>query len=318
MKGKFLGVCMACVFVHAMVFETRVFAQTPQARLRPSLADSLEGEARNAYEASRNWFQSGDFKRALEALARAQKLSPDPRIFWNMAACEKKLGHYARASVLVTRYATAAGAGLAEEEREEAAAFVAAMRTLVASVSVASSVDGVALYIDDELRGMTPFAHPILVDSGVHRVWFSRVGYTTVSRIEVLQAADSATWILELPADVHEGRLVITVANPATIWLDGRKLARGEWGGSVASGVHTVVVTELGESAYSRTVTVRDHETRAVDLRPPARVARFPWLWLGVGVLAAAGATIGGYFIFRSQHEPAPVPRGTLGTFFFP
>src|SRR5262245_25502031 len=77
----------------------RAAASSPQ-----SLAESLPGEARANYDAGRVLFEDQDYAGALVKFERAFKHTPDPRLLWNMAACEKSLRHYARALELLERY----------------------------------------------------------------------------------------------------------------------------------------------------------------------------------------------------------------------
>lgn len=63
-----------------------------------SLADTLTGDAKAEYEAGKLLYQDGDFKNALAKFQKAQELSKDARLSWNIAACEKNLRHYTRVS----------------------------------------------------------------------------------------------------------------------------------------------------------------------------------------------------------------------------
>jgi len=37
------------------------------------------------------------------------------------------------------------------------------------------------------------------------------------------------------------------------------------------------------------------------------------WPWVVGGVVVAAGAAVGGYFLFRPHDQTSPVPNGTFG-----
>ena len=311
----------------ALQFATHAYAQSPKRPATPSLSETLQGDAKEAYEEARRLFKAGEFKTSLASLLRAHSLSPDPRLYWNMAACEKKLGHHAKAVSYVEKYLASGGSVLSEEERRDAAEFLAAARTLVGTVTVTSAeagardrteLSGVELYVDDELIGTTPFQAPILIDGGERRVRVRRPGYKESARAERVPAGGAATWVLELERDVHEGRVVVSSAPEESIWLDGKLVGRGEWGGAVATGKHTVLVTAPGKKSREQAVELADNEVKTLDLHLQSASGGSTWLWIGGGVLVAAGLGVGGYLLFKPKNdEPAPT-RGTLGTFTFP
>jgi hypothetical protein len=284
----------------------------------PSLGDSLKGDAKAAYDEARRLFKAGDYKGSLAALERAQKLSPDPRLFWNMAACENKLGHHAKAISLVEKYLAAGGAVLSDAEKKEATEFIVAMQTLVATVTIASALEGVELTVDDELAGTTPFAKPIYVEAGEHRLRLAHAGYKTLTRTETVPAGAALTWSLEMQKD--EGRLVVTAGSGESIWLDGTLVGTTQWGGNVASGTHTVLVTASGKKSREQSIDVHGGDVKSLDVHlEESSGSSTKWLLIGGGVVLAAGAAVGGYFLFKNNGTPAqPDPKGTLGTFSFP
>src|SRR5689334_18742331 len=140
MKGRALGVGLGIAIAMTLA---RASAAPPE----------LKGEAKTRYEHARTLYQSGSYDEALAELQRAQEISPDPRLFWNMAACEKKLRRYARAIEHVEKYLQTGGTLVSESEKKEAKEFLSAIRVFVAEVRVTSNVEGASVYVDDELVG---------------------------------------------------------------------------------------------------------------------------------------------------------------------
>jgi hypothetical protein len=204
-RAHWVGLLVACFLVGPPAL-----AQ-PKREPGGALAASLSGDARKAYDAARTLFGQGEFVRALGALEQAHRLSPDPRLFWNMAACEQKLGRYASAIRHVERYRTGAATMLSDNEKREADEFVAAAVVYVGTVNVASNVDGTQIFVDDELLGTTPLPKPIVVDEGNHRVRFSRGGHRSVERTERVPAGAQLRWIAELEREPS-----VNVAPPPT------------------------------------------------------------------------------------------------------
>lgn len=170
-----------------------------------ALAQDSASDAKKAVEEARAAFKRGDFRGCLESLERAQQVAPNPHLFWNMAACEKKLGKVAHAIDHVERF-LAAGSALKGSERRDAEAFIEAARAFVSRVNVSANVDGVEIFIDDELVATTPLPKPIVVDEGAHRVRFVRSGYKTIERDERAIGGASLVWAVELSRDVEDSK----------------------------------------------------------------------------------------------------------------
>ncbi len=304
------------LFLATFTVSGLAFAQAPKKPI-PSLSEMFKGDAKGAYEQARDRFRAGDYVSSLRSLQRAQKLSPNPRLFWNMAACEKKLGHHAKAIAYVESYLTAGTAVLSDDERREANDFVGAMRTLVGAATVKSVLEGVQLFVDDEFVGATPFSKPLVVDAGTRRIRYTRPGYKEGFRTESVPAGGATAWVLEMDRDVHEGRLVVTTGPTESIWFDGRLMGHGEWGGNVPSGAHTILVTDNGKKSREQAVTIHDNDVKTLDLHLQTSGSS-TWLWVSGGAVLLAGAVVGGYFLFKPSSATPDAPKGTLGTFTFP
>jgi hypothetical protein len=168
-------------------------------------------ESKRTAEEARALFRKGDYRGSLDALERLQRIAPDPRLFWNMAACENKLGHHAKAIAYVERYVAAIPA-LSAEEKTSATQFLSAARAYVGTVTIASNIDGTEVTIDDEVLGKTPLAKPILLDEGEHRVRFARDRHKTVDRTERVTGGSDLRWSVELEPIAPAPKPVVEVA----------------------------------------------------------------------------------------------------------
>ena len=162
------------------------------------LAEALSGDARAAYDRGRAAYSAGDFTAARDAFGRAFEGSRDPRLQWNMAACERKAGHAAKALTLIDAYVASGGALLTKVDRDEAARWRAILEKSVATVTVTGALAGVDVMVDEERVGTTPFAAPVFVDAGAHRVRFVRRGFRAVARLEQVAAGATVTWTADL------------------------------------------------------------------------------------------------------------------------
>jgi hypothetical protein len=287
----------------ALLLCTLAWSATALAQRKPP--STGPSEATTAYEEARTRFKDGDYKGSLEALERAQKLSPDPRLFWNMAACEKKLGHYARAIGDVERYLTSGASVLTDEEKRDAAQFLAAAKAFVGRVMVLSNVDGTEVVVDDVLLGTTPLQKPIVVDEGPHHVRFVRAGHATVDRTEQVPAGSDLSWAVELRADAP-------VPPPATPSAEqGRSRSPLRVGPLVLAGVG-VAMAGVGTVLVGVTLS----EASKIDAEcgtscPPSRWEKYRTTQVvGDVLLAAGGAAIAGGVVWWLVPAPGGVAAG--------
>ena len=195
------------VVVAAMLAATPANAQ-PAASAAPSassadggdessLASALSGEAKALYDIGRASFRNGDAAAALANFQRAFERSGDPRLLWNMAACEASLKHWARAITLVDRYVGSGGSLLSDRDREQAIRFRTAAKRFVATIKL-STDPGVTVTVDGENVGTTPLGGALYLDAGKRRITFTKPGFRGVVRVETVSGDSTLTWAVPL------------------------------------------------------------------------------------------------------------------------
>ncbi len=181
-----------------LVFSLARSAPDAFAQSAPPLAHSLRGEALAEYEGGRALFKEGDYPGALARFRRAGELSSDPRLLWDMAACEQKLGHIAKMASLIDKYLATGGGLLTDADRRLATRLENSVRGHMSAVTVTTTPDGVDVLVDDELVGKTPIEEPFWVDEGTHRVVFKKAGWKDALVTQNAQGAGSTTWTMTL------------------------------------------------------------------------------------------------------------------------
>jgi hypothetical protein len=271
----------------------------------PALSDSLTGVAKADYEAARILYDDGDFNGALEKLKSAYELSKDPRLLWNMAACQKNLRHYSEVVTLVDRYLKVGAGFIADSERSDAVALLETMRAFVCELSVSTDA-GATVYVDERPLGTAPFAGPLLVDMGPRKIRISKTGFSDYVASPDLPGGSPVTISVQLSAENHRGRLRV-VAEPAdVIGIDGKTVATGLWEGLLASGTHAVFVSANGKVAYRTEVVVSDNQVNAlhVSLQDEPKQALVEksgvpaWVWVAGSVLLVGGG-LGTYLLLK-------------------
>ncbi len=289
-------------------------AAPPTSGPRP-LGESLTGLAKAEYEGGRILYADKDFNNAIVKFQKAHEIAADPRLLWNIAVCEKNLRRYSRMLRTIRRYQTEAASLLTPDEKTQAAEIIKTVESFVSALKLTSTEGGADVYVDDDKLGTTPLAEPIMVDVGKRRIRVVKAGFRDAVR--ELEVVGGGEILLDVPLDkdIHHGRLQVFAGPEDVISLYGKAVGRERWEGSVPSGGHTLKVSAMGMTPYQSEVVIADEKLRRVDvtLTPlPRTDTTKTVLWVAGGVVLAAGAAVGGYFLFKPQ-TVSPV-SGTLGT----
>jgi hypothetical protein len=307
-------IVLSCACAATLLAVRPSFAQATPA----PLAQSLTGDAKAEYDAGKNLFEIGDFGGALLKFRHAFELSKEPRLLWNMAACEKELHHYARAVTFVERYLREAGDRITPQTRASATATMDALRSLYSRATLAGVPDGAQVSVDGENAGTTPLPSPLPLDVGSHKI---RVDHPDYEPFET--SANDITGGGDLIIQVSMVRLTAgqlqIVAGPGdTITVDGKVLGSDRWEGGLPPGRHTVRVTARGKKPYEAEVELAPRGFRSVHVTLQAESSGPLWPWIAGGVALVGGAVVGGYFLFKPE-DPAPaVTPGGLSTVYLP
>ncbi len=287
----------------------------PAAAAPTPLSESLKGAAKQAYESAKLLATNHDFAGALAEFRQAYTISRDPRLLFNMAICEKNLHHYARMKSTLEQYMREDGAAMTPESRATVDEALSAIKPLVASVQLTVSEAGATVDVDGDAVGTTPLAAPLTMDLGRHQLSVRKAGFGTLEQTIETPGGNETVLSLSMVADRHAAQLIVSAGPEATVVVDGKIAAQGRFDGSVATGTHTITVTAPGKHPYKADLDLRDGETRSLQVTLEADAhGGSAWPWIVGGVILAAGAATGGYFLFKPQDQTTPVPPGKLVT----
>jgi hypothetical protein len=237
----------------------------PTSGSRP-LAQTLTGDAKAAYDAAKLLVGDGDFGNAAIKFRAAFDASHDPRLLWNIAACEKNQRHYAKTIALLHEYLDTGGDLLTDADRREARGVLDAIESFTVHLTVTVSEPGAEVFVDDERVGTSPLASPVTVDIGQRKVTARKPGFKEATEQVALGGSAAGKVSLTMSADVHQGHLKVTTQSWAHISLDGKRVGNGAWEGDVPSGGHTLRVESAGMRPYQSEVVVADDESRTIDV----------------------------------------------------
>jgi hypothetical protein len=137
----------------------------------------------------------------------------------------------------------------------------------------------------------------------------SKDGFRTIDQTLDVAGGTETPLNVTLVVQRHAGHLIVASDPDAIVVIDGQSAAKGNFDGELAVGSHSVQVTESGKLAYKAQVDLRDGETRSLDITLENEShGALIWPWIVGGVAVAAGAAIGGYFLFQPGTTTTAVP----------
>lgn len=279
----------------------------PSTAVKP-LGESLTGMAKAEYEAGRILYADKDYGNAIVKFQRAHELSNDARLLWNVAVCQKNLRRYAKMLDTIRRYRKEAGAVLTQEEQAQATEIIKTVESFVSAMKLTVSEPEAEVLVDEELVAKTPLKETVILDVGIRKIRVKKPGFKdAVIQREVVGGGEFALDVV-LEKEIHRGRLVVVGGPNDIITLDGKPVGKARWEGSLPSGGHQLKVSAEGMVAYQSEVVIQDDQLRRVDvaLHAVPRDATKTVLWIVGGAALAAGAAVGGAFLFKPTKQ-APV-----------
>lgn len=190
----------------------------------------------------------------------------------------------------------------------------------VAKDSSGKDVAGVAVAVDGKPLVARLDGVELSVDPGEHVFTFTAPGQSPIGVTLVLAAGEKdrrqevvvggpVPTPAPHPSQVQPAHLVVAAAGAATISIDGQVVATSRLDASEAPGPHELLVTKAGMLPYKAEIDLRDGETRTLEVSLEAEHHAMLWPWIAGGAAVAAGAIVGGYFLFKSSPAaPAPPP----------
>lgn len=281
-----IGLRLAEVLVVAAGF---TLAPVAAAQSKAPLSETLTGDAKADYEAAKLLVGDGDWAGAEIKLQAAFDRSADPRLLWNIAACEKNQRHYARTVSLVEKYLARGGDLITAADRSEATTLLQAIESFTVKLTVTVNEPGAEITIDDQRVGIAPLDRPVVVDIGARKIEVRKAGFRDWSQSIPIGGSAEAKVDVTLQPEVHEGHIVVTAEADAVISIDGQPVGdRGRFEGKLKSGGHTLRVQAPGMVSYQSEVVLNDDENRSVDVQlqkvyvPPPPEEKWPGFEIGI------------------------------------
>ena len=282
-----------------------------------NLGDALSGQAKQEYEAARLLYLDGDAASASVKFQSAYDLSHEPRLLWNLAACQKQLRHYAALERLLKRYLAEGNSVITETDRTEANALLQTIAPLLTDATIQVNEPGATIYVDDAAIGQSPLPEVARLDLGSRKIRVEKPGFVTYEVTVPVGGGVAIALDVKLAKDLHEGKLRVIADGGAQIRVDGQSRGFGVWMGVLPSGAHAVEVSATGKLPYHSEVVVSDNQTNTLRAMLENRTSTEPgfdttWLWVAGSAVLAAGLGIAGYYEFGPSHQSPSSPVGSF------
>lgn len=271
---------------------------------RPTkVRDGLSGPARLAFDRASELFANENFAGARSEFERAQELSGDPRILYNVAVCDKSLHRYARAMAALEKSLRLGGDTLPKAYASLVQDTLATLDPYVSTLTIQSSEAGAKVYVDDEEVGETPLVAPLRIDVGDHLVSLKKTGFLDEPKKVRITSGTPTELHLQLEPQQKRADVVVTsnVPSGAHVLVDGIDLGIAPFRGVLEPGKHAITVRAPGHRSETRVVEIvfgKENE-QSFTLQREAQEAR---LRVSTGsdrdIVALDGRTIGkgGFF----------------------
>ena len=297
-------------------------------------------EARDQFASGAELVKSAKWSEALAAFERSFVLVPHPVTLFNIGACERALGSYARARRTLSRALeldrTGASGTLPESARSDVAAFLAEIAAILVVVDVHLDPPQATIAVDGRplemtIAGATPtltagLASPgpgsappagdfrLEVDPGAHVLVLSRPGFEDIVRRETFTKGRGGS--LDLVLSRLDGALEVRADRAgAAVSVDGIDVGAAPVTVRRPAGRYHVAVRKSGFVSFE-TDAVLEPGGR-VELSAPLAPEKTPitktwWFWtVAGGAIALATATT--YFVTRPDPERPAANGGGLG-----
>lgn len=275
-------------------------------------------EARQKFVVGAELVKRAQWSEALAAFEQSAQLRPHPITQFNVGACLRALGRYARAREALGGALAASSPKnlLPEALAAEARASLAQIDQILVHVELTVAPREASVALDGQPLAAppsSPGAWSLTLDPGAHLFTLSRKGYADAVVNRSFAPGARAPLALELdrlPATLH-----LACNRPgAVVSVDGIDVGVTPVEVQRPSGSHAVTIRLPGFVTYRGKLVVQPGEE--ARLNAPLEQQRTPiyrkwWFW-AAAVVVLAGASVGSYFAARAAETPT-IDGGGLG-----
>jgi tetratricopeptide (TPR) repeat protein len=167
---------------------------------------SKTAQASTHFQRGVQLYRQRSFDAALAEFEKSYELAPDYHLLFNLAQVQLERHDYVAALKRFREYLQMGDAQIDASRRSEVEQEIARIDDFVAEVSFVVTPEGTQVSLDGVELGTAPFAAPVVINSGVHRVLLSKPGFTPVQQTLTVAGGDSPRVVVSLrPAQAEAG-----------------------------------------------------------------------------------------------------------------
>ena len=278
--------------------------------------DSEREEARTHFQRATQLLAQSRWLDAIPELEVARALAVTPSVLFNLGLAQRAVGRLRASRESFREFLRSDSSAISPARRAEAEGYVAELTQAFAHIELHVAPAEATVTLDGQ--PVPSHAPDLEVDPGTHLLSASARGFEHFTRTLEVRSGQRVVVQTELTPERVLGHLhVATSAPDARIEVDGSYAGASAADSDLPVGRHTVRVTAPGHQPFTETVTVSAGGTTRVEarLRSNRGLLSSPWFWTGVGVLVAAGLTVGAVFLFSDTAEPITPVWGVVPTY---
>lgn len=255
------------------------FAAPPAAPAKKgSIHDELTGEAQSSWDRGLELFARQRWDSAEAEFQRAYDLSKNPRVLFNVGACEKALSHYTKAIDIFKRELAEGGGKLTPEDETRLRDNISGLGDFVSTLMVDVSEPDATIVVDDETVGKSPLQKPVDVNIGRRKVVVQKPGFAQASENITVLGKTPAKLSFKLEPLVKTSVIEVNVqgAPSAIIKVDGKEVGTSPYKGrlTITNDPHVVSAEAPGFVPVSQPVTLKEGEPTTLTLALSKEIAQ--------------------------------------------
>jgi tetratricopeptide (TPR) repeat protein len=138
--------------------------------------DAARAQARAHFMRGLELYDDGERSGALSEFEEAFRISPNPRLLFNLGQVHLELGHAVEAADAFERFLREAD-GIEPALRSDAERELERARARIGRLAIEVAVPGARIFVDDVERGALPLDGPLPVSAGEHVVTIQAIGH---------------------------------------------------------------------------------------------------------------------------------------------
>jgi hypothetical protein len=254
-------------------------------------ASAIE-RAKRHFDHALELYQQHALEEALLEFERAYQLAPSYKILYNLGLIHRELNHHAEALKAFRQYLNDGGSEISDERRLSVEQAIREIVPRVATIEIATNVEGADVRVDDLDVGQSPLRSPVTVNPGRRRITASKTGYLPETKMVTVVGSDSV-----------RVQLTLQSSRPAPVDPAPRNYAIVSWSITAALTGVAIVMGVLAINANDEFDSARDtnpnpNAQELVDMRN--KVTLYAALADGFAAAAAVGGGISIYLTVRA------------------